>query len=75
MNKDIKTQPTLAGAEIVPGADCNMPPEKKQVCQHEFVLEKTILKQEGIWRKSELLATIVFCKKCGRLGGSSRIKF
>jgi len=69
-----KASDVVAGSEHIEGADNNENlPDK--MCVHEFSLEKTILHKESFYGKEELLTSIVFCKKCGRLGGSSLIKF
>ena len=65
----------IAGAEKVEGADINMPLEKKQECFHTYQLEKIVLKKKGLFSEKELLASVVFCKLCGRVSGSSRITF
>lgn len=68
-------EPSLAGAVEQEGATINMP-EGKSECTHSFQTEmKTLTKLGWFGAKEELLATIVFCKKCGRLGSSSRITF
>ena len=54
----------IAGAEVLPDADNNMPPEEKTTCQHEFIIEKTILHKKTLLTSVELLASVIFCKKC-----------
>lgn len=75
MSEKDNTPANLAGAEIVKGADDNMPEEEKPTCIHMFIIEKIILKRSNLFTEEELLAAIIYCKNCGRLGGSSRIKF
>ena len=77
MKKELEIVPNLAlaGAEEIKDDTVNMP-EQMGVCIHTFQTEKTILTRNRLFnQREELLAVIVYCKKCGRLGSSSRIKF
>jgi hypothetical protein len=67
-----------AGAEFIKDADAQTPEEEKTtiICLHEYSSGRVILHKRGLWgRDTEMLAMVVYCKKCGRLAGSSRIKF
>ena len=65
----------LAGEEVVKDASVNMPAEENETCEHIFEIYKTVLKKKTLFGYEEMLSAIIFCNKCGRLGGSSRIKF
>ncbi len=67
-------KPVVAGQQEVEGASVDMPDIEKDRCNHAFVLEKNILHNKSIFRTSEVLTCVIYCKLCGRLGGSSRIK-
>lgn len=70
-------KPTPAGATIV-----EQPAEKelpKNNCDHAFEAKETILKKKTLFTAmyestSEIIAGAIFCKKCGHLSASYRIK-
>ena len=75
MNEEELRSAEFAGEEVVRGATSNMPAEENKTCEHNFETNKTVLKKKTLFGYEEMLTAVIFCKKCGRLGGSSRIKF
>jgi hypothetical protein len=72
--EEIKQEkPIIAGAEIVKEADNNIPEKEKTTCIHEYSLERVILHRKSIFSSGEILASVIFCKKCGCISGSSKI--
>ena len=71
--KTIDANP-LAGSELLPEAtNNNLSNKDAETCAHAFVIEKNLLRKKTFYTESEILACVVYCKNCGRLGGSSRI--
>ena len=49
--------------------------EEQKKCEHEFLAQKDILHKKNLFGSEEMITCIVFCRKCGKLTGSSRIRF